>query len=885
GGTPIVAVAGGSLYISGTKGDAIDGGDNDTFPPAESNGTYRNLVYRVPTDGSCADEGCARAVGNVVDLPTLLDYSFPDPARAVGVTALAAGFSGGNLFVAIGMTDYGVRVYKGDLSSYSEYGGMATANGSQTPVSALAFDPSGSGLLAVGVVSIGIVSLTLTVNPDGSNTGTQGSLVLLGGDDLEPFPLSVTFGRRATGTNVAAFGYNSGGVLLADPHQLGAQAIAGGGGPAGISAINAIPRTDGSGFDDYAIAMQTSSDVAGPMIGQLMSWTVGTEALAAQPVTVDTAGNSSNLLPDRTSFLNWFPGYKQGRFQLKNNSSEPVTVQLKALPEAAYGCWWAGTWADGAGPFPTTGSGVTLDPGDTSDPYVMGAYTGGAKGLCGTDADDVTGDWRGYLVITPVGRPADTKLVNVQLGRNWAVDISDQTEGSTTVTGSRIGQGGAFGSWMLTVDTPAAPTLIPPAAGATVPIVTASAVTSSKRNRATVYRFDVSAMTWTVPGATTPPPPGVPDNASTQVLIPPLQVQGTNDGITWLPIGSFMPVGKLSRSGQVITVGDPSASVGGGGTFFWENPLPPTRGPNSPLLPVWTQIRVVAGTQASAPVVLSSLTPPDLPSTAISSVTISAGSDPTTGAAVTPAPNGVDQSRLQVALTAGGVTLPANDPGYRSVYYRTDGDNLVTNLYDPTAYDEFVGVQPLAGAGSALTKTATRGSGSVPVPAYDYLSTTSTTQRSVTAYVGLSVTAKGSQTVTVEGTALDINPAGTAAPGFSLEGCADFKDSTTGTCYITPVADGLPALYQAGSDATGPIIGAQLSYPARNSVADLPMEWQAKNGKEYLTKASLQESSVKAQLPDDTAFLSTDDVDVNLVSHGQPVPAGNVPATVNVGSP
>ena len=126
--TIYLAMAGGSLYISGTKGNAIDGGNNDTFPPA-GDSTYRNLVYRVPTDGSCASEACA---WNVAELATLYEPGFPKPDRSIGVTALAAGSAGGNTFVAVGLSDYGVWVYKGDLSSQQTYSGMSTGEGSQT---------------------------------------------------------------------------------------------------------------------------------------------------------------------------------------------------------------------------------------------------------------------------------------------------------------------------------------------------------------------------------------------------------------------------------------------------------------------------------------------------------------------------------------------------------------------------------------------------------------------------------------------------------------------------------------------------------------------------------------------------------------------------------
>ena len=253
-GSIYLAQVNGSIYISGTKGVSIDGGSNDNFPE-DGSAVYRNVVYRVSGDGKCATEGCAY---NVVDLPTYLDPGFPDDARAVGVTALAAGLSGNQAFVAVGLTDYGVRVYKSDLSTYGQYSDMSTNDGSQTPTSTLAFDPSGSGMLAVGVVSIGKNSLTVQVNPDGTVTGTQGYLALAGGDRARPAPLSALRDLRPSagsrGADVVAFGYNEAIVRLGDPRQINAQELAQGSGLAGISVVNAVPRTDNSGYDDYAVA-------------------------------------------------------------------------------------------------------------------------------------------------------------------------------------------------------------------------------------------------------------------------------------------------------------------------------------------------------------------------------------------------------------------------------------------------------------------------------------------------------------------------------------------------------------------------------------------------------------------------------------------------------
>ena len=288
-----LAVVGDSLYISGTKGDSIDGGDNDTFPP-DGHSTYRNLLYKVPANGTCAREDCASdpSIGKVAELPTLFATT---PERSVGATALAAGTSGGNPFVAVGLTDFGTLVYDGDLNGFHEYGGAPT--GYQTPVSALAFDPGGSGMLSVGLLSPGAHSLTTQVNPDGTVTDTRGYLAIGGGPTLNPFPLTTTFGHKSNGSLVVAYGYNNGGVLVGDPQVLGGQALTGGTSPAGISVMDAVPRPDG-GADDYAVAMQTTADVTGPLIGASWRWDESQLTFTEQKVGVDAAGNPTTILPN-----------------------------------------------------------------------------------------------------------------------------------------------------------------------------------------------------------------------------------------------------------------------------------------------------------------------------------------------------------------------------------------------------------------------------------------------------------------------------------------------------------------------------------------------------------------------------------------------------------
>src|SRR6476469_9002130 len=138
--------------MSGVKGNA--------FAPSPGQTQYQNLLYVLKSDGSCGSASCAEAV---VSLPFAFNLVQPNQVavppfpRAIQVTSLAAGNSGGNPYLAVGLSDGGVQTYNVSNPASPQltdtFGGMATTDGSQTPPTALAWDPSGSGLLAIGVIS------------------------------------------------------------------------------------------------------------------------------------------------------------------------------------------------------------------------------------------------------------------------------------------------------------------------------------------------------------------------------------------------------------------------------------------------------------------------------------------------------------------------------------------------------------------------------------------------------------------------------------------------------------------------------------------------------------------------------------------------------------
>ena len=819
-----------SLFITGTQSNGRDVS------------TYRNYLYAVSPSGSCASASCA---ASVTELPsTFMTDANGESQRTVTVTSLAAGYVAGHPYLAVGLSDTGVQIY--DVSDpnaprlTATFGGMATGDDSQTPVTALAWDPAGSGLLAVGVISWADRAFMVHVGADGTVQSWQSSLAGVTRGQLEPLVMSAAIGKGPNGEPVVAFGMDEDGRVQIFDNPTGATqevapTSASGGGQGTIVAINPIPRVDGStGGDDFAVSYQAGSDI-GHGSGGLWRWDGTASALTALPLT----SGSSPFLPDWDTFRKWYPGIKEGRFRITNASWEPVTIGLHARPQAGYGCWYAPAWAD-ASAFPSQPR--TFAAGQTSDIYSMGAYTAGAQGGCG--ASDPSGTWRGYLTITPVNHPADTKIVNMQLNPDMSVVIGDQpggdqAGGSTRVVtlthdhppNSQQELGGAFGQWTITVNTPAAPT--PQAA----PTVTGYRLTTTQPGRANVYRFDVGPTTWSVPGAGAATPPATPQ---VQAVIPPFDVRATVDGTVWTSIGKFQPPSAVSSAPGTVTVG--------GGSFFWEN---------APNAPQYQQIRVVDFTVDSTPVFL------DLPAPApeaLTQITVSKGLN---GNAATPEPNGLDQAALAVQLKNGSEILPGGDPAYGSVYYRDENNNLITNLYQPGNYDSFVGVQPKPGAypNTGISAQAALPQGS----AASYLSTTSTNLHTVQGFVGVS-NVKPSQPLNVAANPLNIQIAPSQGGGYSLTGCTDFANSAN--CQLATA----PALYQAGSASTGPLLGVLLAATGQNAAADLPLQWSIKLGAEKLANAALTIQGTNVSIGNPPDFLPNYHLDITLVSHGQLVP-------------
>jgi len=278
----------------------------------------------------------------------------------------------------------------------------------------------------------------------------------------------------------------------------------------------------------------------------LLRWDGTSSGLTAQPVS---AGSPNSVSPDWDSFREWYPGIKEGRFQVSNTSGEPITVALQASPSPGYGCWYAPSWAD-APAFPP--GGITVAAGQSSAIYTMGAFTAGAQGGCA--ATDLTGGWLGYLTITPVSHPADARLVGLRLSRDMTVDVADQAGGSTTVSVTNAhDQLAAFGLWTVTAGTPPAPAPQPS------PAVTGYRVTPAGWPGPAMYRFDVTGAAYQLPA---------PYQFGNQVMVAPLLVRGSVDGSSWTSLGTLVPATEPAVAAG--SADSPARLTLGLATFWWE---------------------------------------------------------------------------------------------------------------------------------------------------------------------------------------------------------------------------------------------------------------------------------------------------------------------------
>ena len=386
------------FYMTGTQGVNVIDPDEGPLDNA-----YYSYIISQPKDGSCASSHCTL---DFTELQSLANDCNGCQPRAVGPTAIAAGEMGppGNQtgVLAVGLSDGGLEVFTIDSNGqlgefeFESQGKWSVPNpeGDQIPVTALAWDPSGSGNLAVGVATWNNLGYILHIDP---NSGVDSDFTTWdqqGGNSLTQFPISAAYGTGSTGQPVVAFGMNDGTLRLVDPTS-GSQLATSEAGNGGIVRVNPIPRWDGTaGGTDFAVSQQPSNIFS--TTGGVLRWDGTARPMSYLPVRTD----GSKFLPNVGAYQSWFPGIKQGRVAFHNNSNEPVTVQLTTSSAPDKGCWYAQGWQD-AGPFPSSAAGVTVPPGGDTQQYVVGAYTAGPGGKCESGSSNVV--YRGYLRIA---RPA-----------------------------------------------------------------------------------------------------------------------------------------------------------------------------------------------------------------------------------------------------------------------------------------------------------------------------------------------------------------------------------------------------------------------------------------------------------------------------------------------
>ena len=244
---------------------------------------YENLLYVLPGDGSCGSQSCAI---RTISLPNQFSPADQLAPRRPGV--LTCHRERRPDPISVGLSDGGVRIYNVTTPSSPQltgtFGGMATGDGSQTPVTALAWDPAGSGLLAVGVISSGNEGFVVKVNANGSLPASWVTWSLQG---TSTGVLSAAFGQDPNGNPVVAFGLNDGTLRLIDPTGTGTTDTLAQSNPSTASClINPIPRFDGSGVgSDSAVSSQATPAPNMVGYGALLRWDGTSAPLTALPVS------------------------------------------------------------------------------------------------------------------------------------------------------------------------------------------------------------------------------------------------------------------------------------------------------------------------------------------------------------------------------------------------------------------------------------------------------------------------------------------------------------------------------------------------------------------------------------------------------------------------
>ncbi len=322
-------------------------------------GDGTQLLLRLPSDGSCTKLSCIDpSVGSwAVGLP----QSLASNGLPVSPSTIAVGTIGTTSVVAVGLTNSlntttpgmsGVIVFNQAAGTLMGSWQPVGTNGGalQTAVTALDWDDSGSGLLAIGTIQeitggVRMQAVRVAVNgPSVSFAGATNFEPVVGA--TVPAPLSTAVGHRVNGSAVVAFGMDDGTVKLWDPATTSPALLsqATGSASAPVDALTFTDRIDGSTGVPDLVAVSSRGNSA-----RVLRYS-GATTLAPLPVT---AGGGTTT--DVGGIRAWFPGYKTGYVQLYNGPKNDSAIQIDfaTRPNASYGCWFSQDF-DGYPALPTS---------------------------------------------------------------------------------------------------------------------------------------------------------------------------------------------------------------------------------------------------------------------------------------------------------------------------------------------------------------------------------------------------------------------------------------------------------------------------------------------------------------------------------------------------
>ncbi len=121
--------------------------------------------------------------------------------------------------------------------------------------------------------------------------------------------------------------------------------------------------------------------------GGLLRWDGTSNSLTAMPVS---AVSPNTVTADWDSFRAWYPGIKQGRFQV-SNTSRGADQPWRCRRQTGFGVGLLVRTELGRCPGVPDNGDHDMTAGQTSARYTMGAYTAGSDGNCAATTTPTSG--------------------------------------------------------------------------------------------------------------------------------------------------------------------------------------------------------------------------------------------------------------------------------------------------------------------------------------------------------------------------------------------------------------------------------------------------------------------------------------------------------------